>query len=58
MIEIQERVQIYDDEKRDSDLHLRSWFCSIKVDSSSVVNLKLLVNHIEIGLINLILGGI
>ena len=40
------------------DLSIRSWLCSTQVDSSSKVNLQLIVNHLQIRLINQILGGI
>ena len=36
---------------------MRSWLCSTQVGSLSAVNLRLDVNRLEIGLINLILGG-
>ena len=44
--------------KETVDLSIRSWLCSTQVGSSSAVNLQLAVNRLEIGLINLILGGI
>ena len=44
--------------KETVDLCIRSWLCSTRVGSSSYVNLWLVVNRSEIGLINLILGGI
>ena len=44
--------------KETVDLSIRSWLCSTQVGSSSAVNLQLDVNRLEIGLINLILGGI
>ena len=39
-------------------LSIRFWFCSNQVDSLLDVNRQLLVNRLEIGMINLILGGI
>ena len=44
--------------KETVDRNIRSWLCSTQVDSSSDVNLWLVVNRLEIGLINLILGCI
>ena len=44
--------------KETVDLCNRSWLCSIQVGSSSDVNLRLVVNRLEIRLIDLILGGI
>ena len=44
--------------KETVDLSIRSWLCSTQVGSSSAVNLRLGVNRLEIGLINLILGGV
>ena len=40
------------------DLSIRFWLCSTKIGSSSDVNLWLIVNRIEIGLINLTLRGL
>ena len=37
---------------------IRSWLCSTQVDNSLVGNLWLIVNRLEFGLINLILGSI
>ena len=37
------------------DLSIGSWLCSIQVDSSSDVQHRLYVNHLE--MINMILGG-
>ena len=39
-------------------LSIGSWLCSTLVGSSSDINLQLGMNRLEIGLINLILGGI
>ena len=44
--------------KETIDFCIRSWLCSTQVGSSSDVILRLVVNRLEIGLINLILGGI
>ena len=44
--------------KETVDLSIRSWLCSSQVGSSLDVNLRLCVNRLEIGLINLILGSI
>ena len=44
--------------KETVDLSIRSWLCYIQVGSSLDVNLRLVVNCLEIGLINLIFGGI
>ena len=40
--------------KETVDLSIRSWLCSTQVGSSFDVNLRLVVNRLEIGLINLI----
>ena len=44
--------------KETVDLNVWSWLCSIQVDSSSDVNLWLVVNSLENRLINMMLGGI
>ena len=44
--------------KETVDHSIRSWLCSTQVGISLDVNLQLVVYHLEIKLINLILGGI
>ena len=44
--------------KETVDLSIKTWLCSTKVGSSSAVNLRLDVNCLEIGFINLMLGRI
>ena len=43
--------------KETIDLSIRSWICSTEVGSLLDVNLRLIVNRLEIELINRILGG-
>ena len=45
MIERQESVRIYDDEKEIVDHRIRSWLCSTQVGSESDVNLRLVVKR-------------
>ena len=44
--------------KETFDLSIRFWLCFTQVGSSLDLNIRLVVNRLEIGLTNLILGGI